>query len=203
MQDKCANYSAPRSPRCFGCARPMQLVRRTPRFGALRDVYTFECRACGVWHIEEADALEGRPIVERFWQLRVGFPSAGSRTSAISSVVTQSCRFVANLIIDHSIAHGGWGGVSARMYSGIPLPIASCFFLRAARESLRRLGGCRLIAGRGPSAAIGLDSTATPWRSLHDDIRILCGRGGGKRFSYFAAPNFAWCRTSETGAHHA
>jgi len=39
----------------------MQLVRRTPRFGGLSDLYTFECRACGVWHIEEADALEGRP----------------------------------------------------------------------------------------------------------------------------------------------
>jgi len=64
MRDKYANYSAPKSPRpprCFGCARPMQLVRRTPRFGALRDVYTFECRACGEWHIEEADILAGPP----------------------------------------------------------------------------------------------------------------------------------------------
>jgi hypothetical protein len=63
MRDKYANYSAPNSPRpprCFGCARPMELVRRTPRFGELRDVYSFECRACGVWHIEEADALDGR-----------------------------------------------------------------------------------------------------------------------------------------------
>jgi hypothetical protein len=64
MRNKHANYSAPKSPRpprCFGCARPMQLVRRTPRFGELRDLYTFECRACGEWHIDEADALEGRP----------------------------------------------------------------------------------------------------------------------------------------------
>ena len=62
MRNKYANYSAPKSPRpprCFGCARPMQLARRTSRFGKLCDVYSFECRACGVWHIEEADALEG------------------------------------------------------------------------------------------------------------------------------------------------
>ena len=64
MRDKYANYSAPKSPRpprCFGCARPMQLVRRTPRFGRLPDLYTFECPACGEWHIDEADALDGRP----------------------------------------------------------------------------------------------------------------------------------------------
>jgi hypothetical protein len=64
MPDKYANYSAPKSPRpprCFGCARPMQLARRTSRFGELCDVYTFECRACGEWHIEEADTLAGRP----------------------------------------------------------------------------------------------------------------------------------------------
>ena len=60
MRNKYANHSAPKLPRCFGCARPMQLVR-TPRFGELRDVYTFGCPACDVWHIEEADALEGRP----------------------------------------------------------------------------------------------------------------------------------------------
>jgi hypothetical protein len=43
----------------------MRLVRRTPRFGGLSDLYTFECRACGVGHIEEADALEGRPADRR------------------------------------------------------------------------------------------------------------------------------------------
>ncbi len=59
MWDKRANASElkpPRPPLCFGCARPMRLVRRTPRFGGL--VYTFECRACGVWHMEEVDAVE-------------------------------------------------------------------------------------------------------------------------------------------------
>jgi hypothetical protein len=58
-----ANNSAPkppRPPRCFGCGRPMQAVRRTARFGGLPDLYTFECRACGVWHIEEGDAIDDR-----------------------------------------------------------------------------------------------------------------------------------------------
>jgi hypothetical protein len=26
----------------------------------LADLYTFECRACGVWHIEEGDAMDDR-----------------------------------------------------------------------------------------------------------------------------------------------
>jgi hypothetical protein len=63
MWDKCANKFAPkppRPPRCVGCARPMQLVRRTPRFGGLPDLYTFECRVCGERHIEEGDAVVGR-----------------------------------------------------------------------------------------------------------------------------------------------
>ena len=63
MSEKCANNSAPKSPRpplCFGCARPMNLVRRTLRFGRLPDLCTFECRACGVYHIEEGAASEGR-----------------------------------------------------------------------------------------------------------------------------------------------
>jgi hypothetical protein len=34
------------------------------------DLYTFECRECGVWHIEEGDAVEGPPaILELFLQL--------------------------------------------------------------------------------------------------------------------------------------
>jgi hypothetical protein len=56
MCDECASRSAsklPRPPRCLGCAQPMKLVRRTMRFGGLRDLYTFECRQCGEWHTEE------------------------------------------------------------------------------------------------------------------------------------------------------
>ena len=38
----------------------MQLIRRTPRFGGLPDLYTFECGACGEWHIEEGEAVVSR-----------------------------------------------------------------------------------------------------------------------------------------------
>jgi hypothetical protein len=63
MWNSSANTSAskpPRAPLCFGCARPMHLVRRTSRYGGLPDLYTFACRTCGVWHIEEG-GVEDRP----------------------------------------------------------------------------------------------------------------------------------------------
>jgi hypothetical protein len=55
--------AAPTPPRCYGCARPMRLVRRTPRFEGLPGLCTFECRACGVWHIDEAAAEVGHLAV--------------------------------------------------------------------------------------------------------------------------------------------
>jgi C4-type Zn-finger protein len=54
MCDKCATHRAPVAPRCAICAQPMQLVRQTPRFGELSDLYTFECRSCGLRHTESA-----------------------------------------------------------------------------------------------------------------------------------------------------
>jgi hypothetical protein len=44
----------PRLPRCPSCARIMRLVRAS-RFRDLYIEYVFECRACGVSHI---DAVE-------------------------------------------------------------------------------------------------------------------------------------------------
>ncbi len=41
-------------PRCPNCAQPMRLVRRTARFDGMPDLVSFECRACGIWHIEAA-----------------------------------------------------------------------------------------------------------------------------------------------------
>ena len=46
----------PKAPRCFNCARPMQLLRQTSRYGGLRDLYSFSCVACDEWHVEEGDA---------------------------------------------------------------------------------------------------------------------------------------------------
>jgi len=51
LSDKCA----PAPPHCSACAQAMRLVRITSRFDDLPDLYVFECRACGVSHI---DAVE-------------------------------------------------------------------------------------------------------------------------------------------------
>jgi hypothetical protein len=45
-------YQSPTPPHCPSCAQIMPLARVTQRFGDLPDLYTFECRACGVAHIE-------------------------------------------------------------------------------------------------------------------------------------------------------
>ena len=50
LSEKCA----PTSPHCPACAQVMRLARITSRFGDLPDLYTFECRTCGVSHIEPA-----------------------------------------------------------------------------------------------------------------------------------------------------
>jgi len=41
-------------PRCPSCAQIMRLVRITTRFDDLPDLHVFECRACGVSHVEAA-----------------------------------------------------------------------------------------------------------------------------------------------------
>jgi hypothetical protein len=45
-------YQSPKSPDCPSCAQIMRLARITSRFGDLPDLYTFECGACGVSHVE-------------------------------------------------------------------------------------------------------------------------------------------------------
>jgi hypothetical protein len=40
------NKFAPKAPRCINCAKPMQLLRRTFRFGGLPDLYSFYCVTC-------------------------------------------------------------------------------------------------------------------------------------------------------------
>jgi hypothetical protein len=47
-----ANNSTPKLPHCPSCAQPMRPVRRTKRFGGLPELHTFECRSCGVSHID-------------------------------------------------------------------------------------------------------------------------------------------------------
>ena len=54
MPHELSDRYAPASPHCPACAQIMRLARITSRFGDLPDLYTFECRACGVSHIEPA-----------------------------------------------------------------------------------------------------------------------------------------------------
>jgi hypothetical protein len=54
MRNESSVKYTPRPPLCPSCAQIMRLGR-IPRSGNLPDVYIFECRACGVSHI---DAVE-------------------------------------------------------------------------------------------------------------------------------------------------
>lgn len=38
----------------------MRLARKTPRFGGLPDLYTFECRSCAISHVEEGGPARWR-----------------------------------------------------------------------------------------------------------------------------------------------
>ena len=68
MQNQSSNKSEPKPPHCPGCAQIMRLAGITARFDDLPDLYTFECRGCGVSHIEAApfvvklDAIEGNQL---------------------------------------------------------------------------------------------------------------------------------------------
>jgi hypothetical protein len=61
MSEKHANKSAPKPPRCLSCAAPMQLLRRTSRFGGLPDLYSFYCCVCDEWHVEEGETADQLP----------------------------------------------------------------------------------------------------------------------------------------------
>jgi hypothetical protein len=54
MRYQSSNKCAPKAPLCPSCAQIMRLARITSRFDDLPDLYVFECRACGVSHIEQA-----------------------------------------------------------------------------------------------------------------------------------------------------
>lgn len=45
-------------PLCPSCGRPMRFVRSLPRLGALPELRTFECKACGVTYTEAVERGE-------------------------------------------------------------------------------------------------------------------------------------------------
>ena len=54
MRNEHFGKHTPRPVLCPSCAKTMRLARTISRFGNLPDLYIFECRACGVSHIETA-----------------------------------------------------------------------------------------------------------------------------------------------------
>jgi transposase-like protein len=65
MNGERPNNSAPAPAQCPHCAQPMRLVRRTLRYRGLPDVFTFECKACGVSRIQEdGQPREKTPVKE-------------------------------------------------------------------------------------------------------------------------------------------
>ena len=54
MRNEYSGKYTPRPPPCPSCAQLMRLARTTSRFGNLPELYIFECRACGVSHIDAA-----------------------------------------------------------------------------------------------------------------------------------------------------
>lgn len=54
------------TPLCPSCARPMHFVRAVPRFAALPELRTYECKACGVSYTEaiERDAESDAAWIE-------------------------------------------------------------------------------------------------------------------------------------------
>ena len=54
-----SNKSRPRLPLCPSCSQIMRLAQKASRIGDLPDLWTFECRACGVSQIEVAAEREG------------------------------------------------------------------------------------------------------------------------------------------------
>ena len=63
MRYERSHEHAPNTPLCASCAQIMRLARMTSQFGELPDLYTFECRGCGVTQIEAA--LAGQATHER------------------------------------------------------------------------------------------------------------------------------------------
>jgi hypothetical protein len=54
MRHQNSNQFVSKAPLCPGCAQIMGWTRITWRFEDLPELYVFECRSCGVSHIEAA-----------------------------------------------------------------------------------------------------------------------------------------------------
>lgn len=94
MRHERSNKSAPKSPRCPGCAQVMRLAGITSRFDDLPDLYTFECRGCGESHIEPAPfAVKLDVIADNQVSETASLPTFFSRLDALEgSQILRACR---------------------------------------------------------------------------------------------------------------
>ena len=65
------NKSAPKPPRCLNCARPMELLRRTSRFGGLPDLYAFTASYVTSGMLRKATQWTTCPVVGRVLRSKV------------------------------------------------------------------------------------------------------------------------------------
>jgi hypothetical protein len=86
--------SAPKSPLCPSCAQVMRLAGITSRFDDLPDLYTFECRGCGVSHIEPAPfAVKLDVIADNQISEKTSWPTLFSRLDAVEGgQILRACR---------------------------------------------------------------------------------------------------------------
>jgi hypothetical protein len=84
MRNEHSDKYTPRSPHCPSCAQLMPLARTTSRFGNLPDLYIFECRACGVSHIDavEIEAAQMSVRAKSRWVIKE--PTAMASTFCLS-----------------------------------------------------------------------------------------------------------------------
>jgi hypothetical protein len=62
MSAERTNNSGAELAGCPSCAQPMRLISKDTTVWQLPDLYTFECRACGVLHTEERPYRRDSPL---------------------------------------------------------------------------------------------------------------------------------------------
>jgi hypothetical protein len=78
------NYT-PRPPRCPSCSRIMRFVRAA-RFDDLNIQYVFECRACGVSHIDAAEIEQHKRRFQRSYRQARGKRLPAARTNQLAAI---------------------------------------------------------------------------------------------------------------------
>jgi hypothetical protein len=82
--------NAPKSPRCPSCTQTMQFV--ASRFDGLLDFYTFECRVCGVSHVEPALLAVNLDVIEEKHSSKKHSPLFSKLDALEGGQILRACR---------------------------------------------------------------------------------------------------------------